>query len=185
MTALVMLMLVSVHYGQGAFATNCPTIEEQQAAYNQSLANGIVVRDTHTQQLQCHYQQLATYWNQVHKTKQQDDKTVQQIAKDQQQIAKDKQQLERDAYLIAWETRLKTWEIELKAREAQIKECEEECRDMYNFCNELKIIIEGPDLNDKKLADHCKLKINHSGQADGTNPGGTTNNNGGILNPSN
>lgn len=178
MTALVMLALVSVNYGQGAFASDCPTIEQQQAAYNQHKANGIAVRDTYTQQLQCHYQQLATYYQQLHKD-------IQQKAKDAQQIAKDQQQVAKEAQLIAWETRIKTWDIELKAREAQIKECEEECKDMYNFCNELKIIIENPDCNDKKLADHCKLKINHSGQADGTNPGGTTNNNGGILNPNN
>lgn len=180
LTTLVMaiLLTVSVSHGQtGAFASDCPTIEQQQAAYNQSKANGIVVINTSTQQIQCYYQQLATYWNQLHKTKQQADKDAQQIAKDQQQIGKDKQQVERDAYLGKWQ-------LELTAREAIIKENEEECTDIRVFCNELKLIIEKPG-TDKELSDHCKLRVNHSGQADGTNPGGTTQDNGGILNPHN
>lgn len=185
MIVLVMLMLVSVNYGQGAFGNDCPTIEEQQAAYNQSKANGIVVINASTQQLQCHYQQLARYYQQLHKDNQQKAKDIQQIAKDQQQIDKDKQQVSIGVQQGIKDTQQAQKDLELKAREARIKECEEECNDMYNFCHELKLIIENPDCNDKKLADHCKLKINHSGQADGTNPGGTTNNNGGILNPHN
>lgn len=180
LTTLVMALLfaVTVSYGQtGAFASDCPTMEQQQAAYNQQKANGIIVINTSTQQLQCYYQQLATYWNQLHKTKQQADKEAQQIAKDTQQIGKDKQQVERDAYLGKWQ-------LELTAREAILKECEEEHQDIKVFCNELKLIIEKTG-TDKELSDHCKLRINHSGLHDDSNPGSSTQDNGGILNPSN
>lgn len=175
----VMVLLTASVYGQGtgAFATDCPTIEQQQAAYNLSKAAGIVVRDTYTQQLQCHYQQLGTYFQQLHKTNQ-------QIAKDIQQIAKDKQQIAKDAQQVATDAAQKAKALELAAREAIVKNNEEECNDMYVFCNELKVIIEKPDCADKEVSDHVKSKINHSGGGDSTNPGGGGNENG-FFNPHN
>lgn len=180
MTVMLMLALVSVNYGQGtgAFGADCPTIEQQQAAYNQSKASAIVVRDTASQQLQCYYQQLATYYQQLHKTNQ-------QVAKDAQQIAKDQQQIGKDAQQVAADAAQKAKELELAAREAKLKDCEEECNLMYVFCYELKLIIEKPDCQDKQVSDHVKLHINHSGLHDNTNPGTATPDNGGILNPSN
>lgn len=176
----VMVLLTASVYGQGtgAFATDCPTIEQQQAAYNLSKAAGIVVRDTYTQQLQCHYQQLGTYYQQLHKTNQ-------QIAKDIQQIAKDKQQIAKDAQQVATDAAQKAKALELAAREALIKNNEEECQDMYTFCCELKLICEKVDHTDKEISDHVKSKINHSGLHDGSNPGSSTQDNGGILNPHN
>lgn len=188
MIVMAMLLAVSMNYGQtgaGAFGADCATIEQQQAQYNQSKANQIVVTNTYTQQLACHYQQLATYYQQLHKTNQQIAKDKQQVDKDIQQIAKDKQQVEKDAAQRACDSSLNTKKLELDAREALLKAKEEDCNLMYVFCHELKLIIENPDCDDKKLADHVKNNINHSGQADGTNPGNTTNNNGGILNPHN
>ncbi len=169
-TAVLALVMVTVNYGQtGAFATNCPTMEQQQAAYNQSKANGIVVRDTYTQQLQCYYQQLATYW-------QQKDKDNQQKAKDIQQIAKDKQQIEKEIQLIAWET-------DLKAREATLVACNVEVYNLKLLIEQLKLLLVNDDCEcevTQRIRDH----INHSGGADGTNPGGGGNDDG-YLNPHN
>ena len=187
MKNLIMAVMVLVSgsvYGQGtgAFGSDCPTLAQQQAQYNASLnqtkANGIVVRDTASQQLQCYYQQLATYYQQLYKTLQQDAKTV-------QQLAKDKQQLDKDAQQVAADAAQKAKALELAAREAKLADCEEECHDMYTFCYELKLIIEKTGCTEHEVSEHVKLHINHSGQADGTNPGSTTQNNGGILNPSN
>lgn len=166
---MALLFVATVNAQTGGFGTNCPTIEEQQAAYNQSKANSIVVINTSTQQLQCHYQQLARYYQQLHKDNQ-------QKAKDIQQIAKDKQQIEKEAQLIAWEN-------DLKAREAALVACNTELYNLKLLVEQLKLIINEDDC-DCEVSQRIREHINHSGQHDGTNPGGTTNDNGGILNPS-
>lgn len=167
-TLMALLFAVTINYGQ-VFAANCPTIEEQQAAYNQQKANGIVVRDTYTQQLQCHYQQLARYYQQLHKDNQ-------QKAKDIQQIAKDKQQIEKEAQLIAWE-------MNLKARESSLVDCNAELYNLKLLVEQLKLIINEDECEcevSRRIRDH----INRSGGGDGTNPGGGGNEDG-FDNPNN
>lgn len=169
MTVMALLFAVTVNYGQGAFASDCPTIEQQQAAYNQSKANGIVVINTSTQQLQCHYQQLARYYQQLHKDNQ-------QKAKDIQQIGKDKQQIEKEAQLVAWES-------DLKARELVFSGCGTELYNLKLLIEQLKLIINEDDCEcevSRKIRDH----INRSGGGDSSNPGGGGNDNG-FDNPNN
>ena len=164
---LALLFVATVNAQTGGFGTNCPTLEQQQAAYNQNLANGIKVIDTRTQQLQCYYQQLARYYQQL-------DKDNQQKAKDIQQIAKDKQQIEKEAQLIAWEN-------DLLARDAVLKACQAECANLKLLIEQLKLMLEG---DDSECAEKVKEHINRSGGADGTNPGGGGNDSG-YLNPHN
>lgn len=201
----VLTMLVSLGYAN--FAKDCPTLEQQQAAYNAKLAAGVKVSNSSSQQLQCHYQQLAKHYQQL-------DKDNQQKAKDQQQIDKDKQQIEYDK--------------SLKAREALL--CSQQAA-VSKACGELcKIERESPkwiaDAKGGQYQDHsekwevdckgnylvdgipavegCKLKAksayygdqvykvlkdrykkqhtNRSGGGDNTNPGGGGNDNG-FLNP--
>lgn len=168
-TLMALLFAVTINYGQGAFATNCPTIEQQQAEYNKQKACAIVVRDTYTQQLQCHYWQLGTYYQQL-------DKDNQQKAKDIQQIAKDKQQIEKEAQLIAWEANL-------KSRETALVGCGTELYNLRLLVEELRLIVNEDDCDceaSRRIRDH----INRSGGGDGTNPGGGGNDNG-FDNPNN
>lgn len=170
MAVMTLLFAVTVNAQTGAFATNCPTIEQQQAEYNKNKALAITVRDTYTQQLQCHYWQLGTYYQQL-------DKDNQQKAKDIQQIAKDKQQIEKEAQLIAWE-------MDLKAREASLVGCGTELYNLRLLVEQLKLIINEDDC-DCEVSQRIRDHINHSGLSDGSNPGGSDQDNGGILNPSN
>lgn len=98
-TSLVIVIGLCINASAQVFGTNCPTLEQQQAAYNRSKANAIVVRDTASQQLQCYYAQLATYYQQLDKDNQQKAKDAQQVAKDAQQVAKDLQQIQTDKLL--------------------------------------------------------------------------------------
>lgn len=166
---MALLFAVTVNGQTGAFASDCPTIEQQQAEYNKNKAIAIVVRDTYTQQLQCHYWQLGTYYQQL-------DKDNQQKAKDIQQIAKDKQQIAKEAQLIAWEN-------DLKAREAALVACNAEVYNLKLLIEQLKLIINEDDCEcevSQRIRDH----INRSGGGDGTNPGGGGNDDG-YLNPHN
>lgn len=166
---LVILMTVlfaGVSFGQ-VFGTNCPTMEEQQAAYNRKLAAGIVVVNTSSQQLQCHYNQLATYWQQLHKDNQQRAKDAQQIAKDIQQAAKDKQQIETDAVLAE----------KIEALNASGTSYDE----LLAFIEVLLPKLGTCDA-DLKL-ELNRIHTNRSGHADGTSPGGQTHNINGFDNP--
>lgn len=142
----------------------CPTLEQQQAAYNRSKAAAIVVVNTSTQQLQCHYNQLATYYQQLDKDNQQKAKDIQQIAKDAQQIAYDKQLIERA--------------LALDQRDAEHEEC-----DVQHFVDIIPSIDDGTCTRER-LIEEIRRHINHSGGADGTNPGGGGNENG-YENPHN
>lgn len=170
LTAVIALLFaVTVQAQTGAFATNCPTIEQQQAEYNKNKALAITVRDTYTQQLQCHYWQLGTYYQQL-------DKDNQQKAKDIQQIAKDKQQIEKEAQLIAWE-------MDLKARESMLVNCHTELENLRLLIVQLKLIINEEECEcegSRKIREH----LNRSGGGDSTNPGGGGNEDG-YNNPNN
>lgn len=82
------------------FATDCPTLEQQQASYDARNAS----KSTGTTSIQ-------------------QAKDAQQQAKDAQQAAKDKQQADTDAWQIACDKRLKDFERTLVEREAKLKEC--------------------------------------------------------------
>lgn len=142
----------------------CPTLEQQQEAYNRKKAAEIYVRDTYTQQLQCHYNQLATYYQQLDKDNQQKAKDIQQIAKDAQQIAYDKQLIERA--------------LALDQREATHVDC-----DVQHLIELLETIQPG-ECTCEILIEEIRRHINHSGGADDTNPGGGGNEDG-YLNPNN
>lgn len=158
---LLTLLLVSLSIFGVAYEP-CPTLEQQQAAYNRSKAAAIVVRDTYTQQLQCHYNQLATYYQQLDKDNQQKAKDIQQIAKDAQQIAYDKQLIERA--------------LALDQRDAQHVDC-----DVQHFIDLLPSIDDGTCTRER-LIEEIRRHLNHSGGADDTNPGGGGNDSG-FLNP--
>lgn len=169
LTTLVMAILLTVSVNAQVFDPNCPTIEQQQQAYNQQRANGIVVRDTASHQLQTYYQQLATYWQQRHTI-------IQQTAKDLQQRQKDQQQIQKEAQLIAWEN-------DLKSREAVLAGCGTELYNLKLLIEQLKLIINEDDCTcevSQRIRDH----INRSGGGDGTNPGGGGNDDG-FDNPNN
>lgn len=153
---LMMVMFAGVSFGQ-VFGTNCPTLEEQQAAYNRKLAAGIVVVNTSSQQLQCHYNQLATYWQQRDTANQQAAKDLQQKNKDLQQIQKDEQQKATD-----------------KALTLRMVELENIDSEGYD---EVKLFIEAvlPLLGscDAQLKEELnRIHTNRSGGGDLTNPGG-------------
>lgn len=162
-TSLFVTLFVSFAYTQ-AFNVGCPTIEQQQAAYNRSKAAQITVRDTSSQQLQCHYNQLATYYQQL-------DKDNQQKAKDAQQIAKDIQQIAEDKRLIALA-------LSLAEREASIVEC-----DVQHLIDLIPEIEDGT-CSDERIIEEIRRHHNHSGGGDGTNPGDHGNEDG-YLNPHN
>lgn len=148
LSMLSVLALSMSVYGQG-FGTDCPTLEQQQAAYNRSKAASITVVNTSTQQLQCYYQQLATYWQQL-------DKSNQQLAKDKQQIEKDIQQIATDKQL------------------AEKIRCLNTCGTKYDELTAfINVIL--PKLGECNLVlkeDLKKIHTNRSGGGDGTNPGG-------------
>lgn len=160
----VLAFVVSVSSAQ--VMTPCLTMEQTNAKHNQDKANAIVVRDTASQQLQCYYQQLATYWQQKHKDNQ-------QIAKDIQQLAKDKQQLEKDAQQVAADK-------VLAERAACLNTTGYAYDELVAFIEVILPYI--PDTNPVK-ADLKKIHTNRSGHADGTNPGGQTQNIRGFDNP--
>lgn len=165
--SLVAVLIIAGNVSAQVFGTNCPTLEQQQAAYNRSKAAQIVVRDTASQQLQCYYQQLATYYQQLDKDNQQKAKDLQQIAKDKQQVAKDLQQIETDRLLC---------------EKLQIINDPTQCFDELDefLCTIIPLI---PD-SCKEVKDEFKrIHTNRSGQADGTNPGGQTHNINGFDNP--
>lgn len=147
LSMLSVLALTMSVYGQG-FGTDCPTLEQQQAAYNRSKAASITVVNTQTQQLQCYYQQLATYYQQLDKDNQQKAKDAQQIAKDIQQINTDKQLAERTKCLNT---------------------CGTKYDELTAFIN---VIL--PKLGECNLVlkeDLKKIHTNRSGGGDLTNPG--------------
>lgn len=145
----------------------CLTMEQTQAQYNQWKANGIVAKDTYTQQLQCHYQQLAVYWNQVHKDKQQAQKTEQQLQKDIQQRQKDEQQIAADAVLAE---RLAALQIPTQKYDELVAFIEVLLPLLGTHCIDVS----------KELV---RIHRNRSGHADGTSPGGQTHNINGFENP--
>lgn len=162
---MVFLFVGSV-FGQ-VFGVNCPTLAQQQAAYNQSLANKIVVINTSTQQLQTYYQQLATYYQQL-------DKTNQQLAKDQQQRQKDIQQAQKDEQQIAADN-------VLAERLAALQLPTQKYDELVAFIEVLMPLL-GQCSTEVKL-ELVRIHTNRSGQADGTNPGGQTHNINGFDNP--
>lgn len=169
---LGLLMSVFAFSSEAQVMTACLTMEQTQAKYNQDKANAIVVVNTSTQQMQCYHQQLATYWQQKHKENQ-------QIAKDIQQVAKDKQQLEKDAQQVATDRVL-----------AERAACLNTIGSTYDevVCLIEVILPQIPDTcTDPKVKtlkeDLKKVHTNRSGHADGTNPGGQTQNLNGFLNP--
>lgn len=164
--ALVLLMIVSQSvFGQVMNGANCPTMEMQQANYNQKMASGIVVVNTASQQLQCYYQQLATYWQQLDKTNQQLAKDRQQVEKDKQQVSKDLQQIQTDRILAE----------KMKA----LNECGCDYDEVVKF---IEVIV--PLLPECSIKEEIKkVHTNRSGHADGTSPGGQTQNLNGFLNP--
>lgn len=152
MISLVLLITLTISsYGQ-VFVTNCPTIEQQQAAYNRSKANAIVVTNTYTQQLQTYYAQLATYYQQLDKDNQQKAKDAQQIDKDIQQLAKDQQQAAFSYSLPV-------------------------CDELDQF-----LVVVTPLLGtvpcESIREEFIRIHANRSGGGDGTNPGGHGNING-------
>lgn len=174
LTLSIMMVLFAQVVSAQVFGVNCPTLEEQQAAYNRKLAAGIVVINTSTQQLQCHYSQLATYYQQLHKDNQQKAKDIQQIAKDAQQVAKDKQQMEKDAQLYEWEGILSEKATALNVSTEKF--------------DELKVFLEViiPRLGDctpELKKELTRIHTNRSGHMDGTNPGGQDQNINGFDNP--
>lgn len=158
---LMMVMFAGVSFGQ-VFGTNCPTLEEQQAAYNRKLAAGIVVVNTSSQQLQCHYNQLATYWQQLHTSNQQKAKDEQQKNKDIQQVQKDQQQLASDKALAI--------------REAELLDPSYGYDELNLFIEAILPLLGSCDENLKTELN--RIHTNRSGGGDLTNPGGGGNLNG-------
>lgn len=171
-TNIMLVMFVSVVvFSVGAEAqvmTPCLTMEQTNAKHNQDKANAIAVRDTSSQQLQCYYQQLATYWQQRHKDNQQIAKDIQQAAKDKQQKDKDAQQVATDAVLAERAACLNTHTTNTGYDE------------VVAFIEVILPYI--PETCEIKT-DLKKIHTNRSGHADGTNPGGQTQNIRGFDNP--
>lgn len=166
LSALMVFLFAQTVFGQ-VFGTNCPTLEEQQAAYNRSLASKVIVTNTASQQLQCHYNQLATYFQQLHTSKQQAAKDLQQKNKDIQQASKDTQQLETDAILAE--------------KIASLNIANSHYDELVAFIEVLIPLLGSCDPALK--ADLTRVHTNRSGHADGTSPGGQTSNLNGFLNP--
>lgn len=169
MKNLMIAVLVSL-FALGANAqvnVPCLTMEQAQAKYNQDMAAKIVVINTQTQQLQTYYQQLATYWQQKDKDNQQKAKDIQQAAKDAQQKAKDAQQLETDRTLAE--------------RAACLNTAGSGYDETLRFIEVILPYV--GDCSPVLKEDLKKIHTNRSGQADGTNPGGQTQNIRGFDNP--
>lgn len=158
--SLTLALVTSVN--AQVFGTDCPTIEQQQEAYNKKKAQAIAVKDTYTQQLQCHYWQLGVYFQQL-------DKTNQQKAKDEQQAQKDIQQAQKDAQQVARDAQLNAWVID---------------DELTRFLDVVIPLMENMSCHDIK-EEFLRIHTNRSGHADGTNPGGQTHNINGFDNPHN
>lgn len=153
---LVLFIMLSLRADAQVFGTNCPTMEQQQAAYNQKIASSITVTNTYSQQLQTYYQQLATYWQQKHKDNQQIAKDAQQKAKDAQQLAKDAQQAATDQALAD----------RLAAMQVPAGEYDE----VLSFIEAIFPLLGSCDVELKK--ELVRIHTNRSGGGDATNPGG-------------
>lgn len=197
---LSMILSMFVLSSQAQVMTVC-TPEQLAATNNQKLAASIVVTNTATQQLQTYYQQLATYYQQL-------DKTNQQLAKDAQQIAKDIQQVAKDQELTAREAAVKikedactpTPDINPWKPDGMGGWFKDQCGEHWTCNTAGAIFIDEIPLDEcLKMKGECaylseetylwrkkdyKEHINHSGGADGTNPGGGGNDNG-YFNPNN
>lgn len=164
--SLVLLFGLAVNASAQGIAA-CLTMEQQQAAYNRSLAAKIIVTSTYTQQLQCHYNQLATYWQQTHTFNQ-------QKAKDEQQRSKDLQQAQKDAQQIAADSAL-------AARLAALEDPTQQYDELLAFIEVLMPML--GDCSTDVKNELARIHHNRSGHMDGTNPGGQTHNINGFDNP--
>lgn len=199
---LSMILSMFVLSSQAQVMTVC-TPEQLQATANQKLAASVQVTNTATQQLQTYYQQLATYYQQLDKDNQQKAKDAQQIAKDIQQIGKDQELASREAAVAAKEAACAqpSPEINPWKDDGHGGWYKDQCGERWT-CNTAGAMF----IDDIPLEECLKIKgecayvseenymaykkeykdkhLNHSGGADGTNPGGGGNYNG-YLNPNN